>query len=418
MSARDATRVAAAAVVLEVAMIVALLALWVLNGFERALAWGTEAGTVLFVVTSLAYSLVGALLVSRDARNAVAWICLGSGLAVAFMELVAQYALQAIVIRPDALPAAATVAWIGQWSYLPVIALIGLYLVLLFPDGRLPSPRWRVVAWLGGLSVAIAGLSAATLAGPLELQPSIDNPYAVSGPELLGDVGFLGLLSCMIAAAVSMVRRMRRSAGAERQQLKWFAFAAGVLALVFVPASMLDSTDREALPIGMVLAQDLTSMLFAGLPIAVGIAITRYRLYDIDVVINRTLVYGALSATLAGTYLCGVLLLQLALSPLTESNGLAIAASTLAVAALFQPARRRIQATVDRRFYRQKYDAAQTLDRFGTHLRDEVDLEALGLSLRTVVAETMQPAHVTLWLRRDVSLVTLSGRPSRRTDAT
>ena len=218
-----------------------------------------------------------------------------------------------------------------------------------------------------------------------------ENPFAVDSPvvDVLA-LGFALLVIMLLAAAASLVVRFRRARGAERQQLKWIASAASIGPLVSVVGSLYWPAWQ---------AQAATLLGSALIPIAAGIAILRYRLYDIDVVINRALVYGALSAALAGTYLSSVLLLQLVLSGVTANNGLAIAGSTLAVAALFQPARRRIQATVDRRFYRSRYDAARTLERFGAQLRDEVDLDTLGDELRAVVAETMQPAHVTLWLR-------------------
>ncbi len=220
-----------------------------------------------------------------------------------------------------------------------------------------------------------------------------DNPFGLGGAggELAEALAFSYALVTIafLAAAASVVVRLRRASGDERQQLKWLA-SAGVLVFVGVLTTNLNLVGGDAFPI------------FVGqiaVAVAVGVAILRYRLYDIDVVINRTLVYGALTATLAGTYLGSVLLLQLALSGVTANNSLAVAGSTLAVAALFQPARRRIQATVDRRFYRHKYDAARTIEAFGAHLRDEVDLDALALELRAVVGETMQPAHVSLWIR-------------------
>jgi hypothetical protein len=194
------------------------------------------------------------------------------------------------------------------------------------------------------------------------------------------------LILSLIASATSLVLRFRRSRGVERLQLKWVAAASVVLVASF----LLWEVWEGMAPLGIL-----------AMVLAAGIAILRYRLYDIDVVINRTLVYGALTATLAVTYLGSVLLLQLALDPLTEGSGVAVAVSTLAVAALFRPARKRIQQAVDRRFYRRKYDAALTLDRFGAHLRDEVALDSLSAALRAVVAETMQPTHVSLWLRVD-----------------
>jgi len=221
-----------------------------------------------------------------------------------------------------------------------------------------------------------------------------DNPLKVDSVvlEVMFGVGMLLLMTSFVAAVVSIVLRYRAAVGVERQQLKQLVFAGSLALPIMALAVPLFGYDSLAVRVALAVA-------FLSLPVAAGIAILRYRLYDIDVVINRTLVYGALTATLAGSYLGAVLLLQLALSPVTESSSLAIAASTLAVAALFRPVRKRIQSLVDRRFFRTRYDAALTLERFGAHLRDEVDLETLGDDLRAVVAETMQPAHVTLWLR-------------------
>jgi hypothetical protein len=283
----------------------------------------------------------------------------------------------------------------GEVSWIPFIVMPTTFLLLLFPDGRLLSRRWRPVAWCGAVGIAGSFVAGGLHPGPIPDFPQVMNPIGVDSPlvDLLEGLSLLAVVIGVVGSSASLVVRFRRSRGEERQQMKWLALAgavaAGTLPLAIVTYDVIGETAANA--------AIMTSVL--GLPAATGIAILRYRLYDIDVVINRTLVYGALTATLALAYLGGVLLLELALRPLTESSNLAIAGSTLAVAALFRPARGRIQAAVDRRFYRRKYDATRTLELLGTRLRDEVDLDALGSALRAVVADTMQPAYVSLWLR-------------------
>ena len=408
MSGRAASRLSGAVLALALALLVASFVLAVVNDFASPWDWGTRASSVLFLVPGAAFSCVGAVLAARHPRNAVGWICLGCGLGIGVAVLAAQVALYGVRTGRGDAAIVETGAWLTTWDYLLFIVPLGVYLVLLFPHGRLPSRRWLAVVWLGGISALIAGVSDAILPGPLPAQPTLQNPYAVDGASQLisaiGAAGWLGLVSSMLAAAGSMVGRFRRATGIERQQIKWFALAAAALAVAFFPVVMIDvaidpNTNATRPPFGHLLAQDVATVLFAGLPIATAIAILRHRLYDIDVVINRTLVYASLTATLAATYLASVLLLQRLLAPVTEQSDLAIAGSTLAVAGVFRPARRRIQAGVDRRFYRRRYDAARTLERFGTRLRDEVDLDALAVELRAVVGETMQPAHASLWLR-------------------
>jgi hypothetical protein len=266
------------------------------------------------------------------------------------------------------------------------------FLLLLFPDGRLLTRRWRVVAWCAALGIAGFFVGDGIDPGQLDDFPQLSNPYAVEGPvtDVMLAVVMPLLLVGVVGSPVSLVLRHRRAGQVERQQIKWLAFAGAVAATVVV----VGTAGYDLWGEDVANAAILTSVL--GLPVATGMAILRHRLYDIDVVIRRTLIYGALSAMLAATYLALVLLIGLAVG----KSDLAIAASTLAVAALFRPARARVQAVVDRRFYRRRYDAARTLEAFGGRLRDELDLEALGADLRGVVQETVQPAHVALWLRR------------------
>jgi hypothetical protein len=272
-----------------------------------------------------------------------------------------------------------------------------LFLVLLFPDGMLPSRRWRPLAWAMGTFIAVSLIVVALSPGPIVEFPSVSNPFGVEAATLPGPVlaaGQLGVLACVVATILSSVLRFYRSRGEERLQLKWFTYAAAVglstplLFGVLAPAAF------------EVLGRLLWTLGFLSLPVSIGIAILKYRLYDIDRIINRTLVYGTLTVALALVYLAGVALLQGGLRALTgQESTLAVVASTLAIAALFVPLRRRVQGVVDRRFFRKKYDATKTLETFSARLRDETDLKQLDAGLSGVVRETLQPAHVSLWLK-------------------
>lgn len=351
-----------------------------------------------FVAASLAFATVGAMVVARVPDNPIGWIFCLTGVALGVADFGNQYAEQMLFISSDPLPGGRTAAVLQQLGLAPSFGLLGLAL-LLFPDGRLPSGRWRAVLWLALAGIALSVVGITLRPGPLvEPFDGVSNPVGIPGSLGLMDslvgFGFVFTLVSVVLAALGIRARMRRSRGVEREQFKWLALAgaltgiAVVGTLVLYLAAGFDVGGEAVLGLG-----------FSAFPLAAGAAILRYRLYDIDVVINRTLVYGALTATLALVYLGSVLVLQLALSGVTESSGLAVAASTLAAAALFRPARTSIQAAVDRRFFRRKYDAARTLERFGARLRDEVDLDALGSELRAVVADTMQPASVSLWVR-------------------
>jgi hypothetical protein len=311
-----------------------------------------------------------------------------------------EYGVYALETRPGSLPGGEYVAWLGSWLWIPTVVLIGTFLILLFPDGRLPSRRWRVVAWLSVATLVSAGISEALSPGQLEeAQANLTNPLGIESArgvlELLGAVGITLLPACCAASALSMILRFRHSTGEERQQIKWFATAAALLGVSFPFAFVANS--------GVV--EDFVTLTFAGLPLAVGIAVLRYSLYDIDVVINRALVYASLTVLLAATYFGGVVGSQYVFRAVTgEGSTLAVVASTLAIAALFNPLRRRVQAFVDRLFYRRKYDAAKTLEAFSATLREETDLEALNNDLVGVVRVTMQPAHASLWLRPEIGV--------------
>jgi hypothetical protein len=369
-----------------------LAAMLVLLAFSPDDGSRDTAIEVVVAVDLLVFPTVGLAIALRRPGNAIGWLFLAVGIPFAVAGASFAYVTDSTEAGGP-LPAGDYAAVLN--SLFPVV-FFGLptLLFLLFPTGRLPSPRWRVVVWMS--VVAMVGAAAPALRpGTLPDAPvkGIANPLGVAGANGAIDVvnaagGMLGVLALVLAVA-SLVMRFRRSHGVERLQLKWFASASLLFAVSFVAFLSLDATSVA------IVGQLLFMVSLALIPISAGVAILRYRLYDIDVVINRALVYGSLTATLGAAYLASVLLVGLAVG----RSGFAVAVSTLAVAALFRPARARIQAAVDRRFYRSRYDAARTLEAFGAHLRDELDLEALTAEIRDVVRDTVQPAHVSVWLR-------------------
>jgi hypothetical protein len=352
---------------------------------------------VLTAIVFSTFAVVGAVVAARRPRNAVGWLIAVAALLWTLAVLSNGVYWHMAFGRSDAPAAADLVAWLGTWTFVPAFVILLGLVPLLFPTGAPPGPRWRVVGWTAAVAGGVATLCTALAPGPLDTAdyPWVDNPLGIEGLGLgtLAEVSFVPAALAALAALLSLVVRYRRAHGIERLQLRWVTAAACLLVLLVVGGTLLSPWLGSG--VGWL------AMLFGLMAVAASLAVAllRYRLYDLDVVINRTLVYGALTATLALTYLGSVLLLELALSGITEGSGLAVAASTLAVAALFRPARARIQAGVDRRFYRHKYDAARTLERFGAQMRDEVDLDALGSELRAVVTDTMQPASISLWLR-------------------
>ena len=358
-------------------------------------------GLVTLSVLALAFSVVGAIIASRQPRNAIGWIFGGVGVTIGFSSFAGHYAEFWLASGFGRGVLGETAAWFSSWSWTLLVYLPTSFLLLLFPDGRLPSPRWRPVAWCAVLGL-IGFLAGYTLEpGPLEDFPEITNPYGVDSPilEAVAIAGAILASASMVASAISLIVRMRQAGRTERQQIKWLAYG-GALAVgvVFVGGVI-------SVWIGEV-GYALTSIGLLGVPIFTGVAIARYRLYDIDIVINRTLVYGALTAALVAVYVGGVATLQALLRALTgqeQQPQLAIVVSTLAIAALFDILRRRIQSFIDRRFYRRKYNAAKTLEGFSSRLRDETDLKALNEDLVGVVRKTMQPEHVSVWLRSDTA---------------
>ena len=381
------------------------------------------AFAVLTGVLSLAYPAVGALIASRLPTNPIGWIFCGLGLIYVTRRFTTAYADHAF-LETLALPWGEFAAWFSTWIGFagPTLAV---FLMLLFPGGRLPSRRWRIVVWLTVLGAAMSTLGFAFMPSSLLTHSDVANPFAIVGViygklptyQFFGVSRLLGMTlvsTSILAALFSVILRLRHARGNDRQQIKWFLFAA-------VPLTVLGSLDE----LNTIVALFTTDFMFRpvyilyswGLvvlvvyvevlalllvPVCTYIAILRYNLYDIDVVINRTLVYGSLTATLVALYFVGIVVLQRGFVLLTgQRSTLAVVASTLLIAALFTPLSRRIQSFIDRRFYRRKYDARKTLEAFSTQLRNETDLEALSNDLVGVVRETMQPAHISLWLRPD-----------------
>ena len=349
---------------------------------------------------AVGFSPVGAVIVSRSSpENPIGWLFCSIGFLWGVTHFSAEYAIYTLLAAPGSLPASAPAAWMMGWVWVPACGLIVL-LCLLFPDGRLPSRHWRWFAWFSVLLILVGAISQALAPGSVYYLGGIHNPLGVEGLPNVGEqVQTLVFTLIFVSAGSLFVRRLRAS-GVERQQLKWFTYAS-TLAISGVILSYTISDAIGALWLEWV-GYVVLVVGFIGIPISMGIAILRYRLYDIDILINRTLVYGALTATLIALYFGDIVLLQRVFVVLTgEKSTLAVVASTLLIAALFTPLRRRIQWFIDRRFYRKKYDARKTLEAFSAKLREETDLEALNSELVGVVRETMQPAHVSVWLRPD-----------------
>ena len=401
------------------ALVALTVAMFIASGVLHVLARSAQfpVDWILFLadwVLFLAFPIVGALIASRRPENPIGWICLASGLLFMLLAVTDNYSIYGVA-RPGSVLFPVAVGTIGnQWLWVPTVGLLGIYLILLFPDGKLPSKRWRPLPWFSGVMIVVLSITEGLAPGPLENQGGVRNPFGLEALPWLVDVAnvILPLLPiCILASAVSMVLRFRRSRGEVRQQIKWFTFVASFAGLLYFFAMIgqvvvvWGSDDSFAqIPLWFEIVFSLAGLGFAGVPVAIGLAVLKYRLYDIDVVINLTLVYGSLTAMLVALYFGCVATTQTILRALTgqtEQPQLAIVISTLVIAALFNPLRRRIQSFIDRRFYRRKYDARKTLEAFSARLRDETDLETLNHDLASVIRETMQPAHVSLWLRPD-----------------
>jgi hypothetical protein len=404
-SARVAAWLAWSLCLMSMALAAACLIFALLNGRtlgEIFLTWSGPAIGALATET-LSFSVVGVLIASHRPENPIGWIFLAEGFCYGLLSAGDEYAIYALLTNPGALPLGAEASWLGQWIWAPGLGLSLVFLPLLFPDGHPPSKRWRPVSWLGGLSIGLIVVSSMIVLWPER------GPALLTGDEspshvvqvLIDFIAVPMLFVAGLGAVISLFVRFRRARGDERQQIKWFVSAA---ALTLIWILVFSQSTLRGLPEVIVALSAL--LVIPSIPIATGIAILRYRLYDIDRIINRTLVYASLTAILVGVYFGGVTATQALFRTLTGQEKLpqlVVVASTLVIAALFNPLRRRIQSFIDRSFYRRKYDAAKTLEGFSMKLRDETDLNALSDDLVGVVRETMQPAHVSLWIRSDTS---------------
>ena len=405
MSRRTATRVAWSLCAVTLASTALAVLLLVRNlSYPDPHVFGFWVQGIVIPITC---STVGVIIASRHPHHPIGWLFCAVGLLAGVNHFCAEYAIFALLSQPDSLAGGRAAAWVASWCGMPANALL-VFVGLLFPDGRLPSRRWLPFAWLNVVVAVVGTVAVAFLAGPIPTLAPIENPLGLEGAKtLLGPVatvagalerGILGLV-----AVASLFLRLRRARGGEREQIKWLAYAASVVVIGAILTYVIpEATDAQLVgQVGLV----LLAVGFVGIPIAIGIAILRYRLYDINLLINRTLVYGFLTAILVAHYVGSIIWLQIAFVELTgQRSTLAVVASTLVIAALFRPWQRWVQAFVDRRFYRRKYDARKTLEAFSAKLRNETNLDALSDDLVGVVRETMQPAHVSLWLRPDTVL--------------
>jgi len=389
MADRSLTRLAWSLCGVALALI-SLTLLLIILGWSTPLpgewtSWRDQAVSLIGVIGA---PILGGLIASRRPHNPYGWLWLGFALGLTLQRLAEAYSTYALV-EPGSLLAPRTISHLLELGG-PVALAFAPFLLLLFPTGRLPSRRWRLLAWAAATSGTVV----------FSLNLLFDRPDQGEGAVSIVTVSAASMIfAAFVLSALSLVARYRRASGMERQQLKWFALAAVLAASNFIGLSL--GLDRL---FGGALWNLLEAATNTGLYVALGVAILRYRLYDVDVIINRTLVYGALTVTLVMVYVGSVVLLQSAFRALNGGNSqLVIVASTLAIAALFNPLRRRIQSFIDRRFYRKKYDAAKTLEAFSARLRDETDLDDLGGDLVSVVRETVQPAHASLWLRETAS---------------
>ncbi len=398
MTARTAARVAWTSWVVSAVFVTGAVVLAAFNSSTLGGPDRTAALSLIGLAWTMAFATVGAVVASRRSSNPIGWAFCVMAVVIAMVAFSEGYATRGLVSAPGSLAGARVAAWFQNWAGWLVFPSVLVVLVVLFPDGKPPSPRWRVVLWAAGalalLLVAAAMVDSRPVDSWLRLEPLHTSSIArvpALGPvsSWILNAAFLRL-AVFAAGAVVPFLRLRRARGAERQQLLWFVYAGALLAMAGA-LTLVGEQTHLGYWVHYVLAAGMIAI-----PVATGVAILRYRLYDIGQLINRTLVYGLLTIVLGGVYVG----LAVGLGSLVgKGNSLVIAGSTLVVAALFRPVRALVQGVIDRRFYRRKYDAVRTLEAFSARLRDEVDLDELRVHVEAVVRETMQPAQASLWLR-------------------
>ena len=383
---------------------------WMTRSYQNSDSWGTGGlfPSISFMLTTFMFPVVGVLIATRRPGNAIAWILLAIGVVWGFDMAAGNYATFALEAHHGSQVVGRYAAAFDNFQWVPAIGLMGTFLLLLFPDGHLPGRRWRWVAWLAGFTIGVGSFVIFVAPGPMTDSsfPTAVNPIGITALAGVLDAARLVLILlpvAMVASAASLIVRFRRSQGAERQQLKWLVTAAGAVAgfyAIIEPLSVAVENSHNQVPQWTRLLQDVALFSFCLIPISIGFAVLRYRLYDIDVIIRRTLIYTSVVAMLAALYLVTVTVLSAALQTITgQSGALAVTASTLVAVVAFRPLHRRIQRAVDRRFARIAYDAARTLEAFSGRLREQIDLDALNGEVLTIVTDTVHPTHASLWLR-------------------
>lgn len=352
--------------------------------------WGPRGFQIAYAIVFMAFAT---LIINQQPGNVVGWFMAGGAIFSTIQAFIIEYAAHTLLVGAAA-SGGLFAAWMVNFMWVPIVGLLSTYTFLYFPNGRLLSPRWRPVSLLSGVVQLVFIVVLSLTPGPIANFNAITNPLGLTQFidlfVVLNALAGLLFVASIFASGLSLVLRYRRASHETRQQLKWLAGAAILVAICF-PFSMVFQSER--------LFQVILILSLLGIPMAIGFAMLKYRLYDIDIIINRTLVYGLLSALLALFYFGGVTLVQNLLRAVTgQESPLAVVIITLTIAALFNPLRQRMQVFIDRRFYRQKYDAQLTLEQFSEELRNEVDLEEINTTLLEAVGSSIQPQTVSLWL--------------------